>query len=116
MTINTAFKLLIPFTKNAMLVRDWEKQHLPIINSALAFDLFFLISYNTLIDEPLTINILINSTTFSEGGIRKHLRRWIDGGWCALEVKWRDKRLRYVVAQPKMLLALSLYHKMLNQT
>ena len=71
--------MLIPFTKNVMLVRDWEKQHLPVENSALALDLFLLISYNTLIDKPLTLKLLFHSTVFSEAGIRKHLRRWVDG-------------------------------------
>ena len=114
MTIHTSPKVLIPFTKNAMLVRDWEKQHLPVENSALALDLFLLISYNTLIDKPLTLKLLFHSTIFSEAGIRKHLRRWIDGEWCALEIDGRDKRLKFVVARPKMLLALSHYQKMLK--
>ena len=96
------------------LVRDWEKQHLPVENSALALDLFLLISYNTLIDKPLTLKLLFHSTAFSEAGIRKHLRRWIDGDWCLLVGDVRDKRLKYVVAQPKMLLALSDYLKVLN--
>jgi len=98
-----------------MLVRDWEKQHLPIANSALAFDLFLLIAYNTLIDKPINLKLLFHSSIFSEAGIRKHLRRWINGEWCALEVDKRDKRLKYVVAQPKMLLALTEYLKVFNK-
>ena len=97
-----------------MLVGDWEKKHLPVENSALALDLFLLISYNTLIDKPLTLKLLFHSTVFSEAGIRKHLRRWVDGDWCLLVGDVRDKRLKYVVAQPKMLLALSDYLKVLN--
>ena len=112
MPIYTSSDVLISFTNNVMLVRDWEKQHLPVANSALALDLFLLIAHNTLIDKPINLNLLFRSTIFSEAGIRKHLRRWIDGEWCALEVDGRDKRLKYVVAQPKMLLALSRYHKM----
>jgi len=114
MSILNSSKVLIPFTKNVMLVRDWEKKHLPVENSALALDLFLLISYNTLIDKPLTLKLLFHSTVFSEAGIRKHLRRWVDGDWCLLVGDVRDKRLKYVVAQPKMLLALSDYLKVLN--
>ena len=114
MPIKTSSKVLIPFTKNVMLVRAWEKKHLPVENSALALDLFLLISYNTLIDKPLNLKLLFHSTIFSEAGIRKHLRRWIDGEWCLLVGDVRDKRLKYVVAQPRMLLALAEYLKVLN--
>lgn len=100
---------LIPATENALKVRYWEKANLPIEQSALALDLFLVIAYNTLRGEPLTLKLLFHSIDFSEAGIRKHLKRMLTEGWCVLEGSERDKRLRHVVAQPKMLRALSDY-------
>ncbi len=100
---------LIPATENALKVRVWEKANLPIEQSALALDLFLVIAYNTLRGQPLTLKLLFHSINFSEAGIRKHLRRMLTEGWCALEGSEHDKRLRHVVAQPKMLEALEDY-------
>lgn len=108
-------KALIPITENAIRVRDWEKKHLPIEQSALALDLFLLISYNTLIGSPLTLKTLFHSIDFSEAGVRKHLRRLLSEEWCLLIGNERDRRLRHVVAQHKMLLALNAYSKVLTK-
>lgn len=105
---------LIPIAEIALKVRDWEKAHLPIEQSALAMDLFLVIAYNTLRGKPLTLKLLFHSLDFSEAGIRKHLRRMLSEGWCALEGAEHDKRLRHVVAQPKMLNALADYVQVLR--
>lgn len=105
---------LIPITESALKVRDWEKANLPIEQSALAMDLFLVIAYNTLRGKPLTLKLLFHSIEFSEAGIRKHLRRMLSEGWCALEGAQHDKRLRHVVAQPKMLTALTDYIQVLQ--
>lgn len=115
MSIVKSHKELIPITENAIRVRDWEKKHLPIEQSALALDLFLLISYNTLIGNPLTLKTLFHSIDFSEAGVRKHLRRLLSEEWCLLIGNERDRRLRHVVAQPKMLLALNAYSKVLTK-
>jgi hypothetical protein len=103
------YKELLPITENAIKVRDWEKCNLPIEQSALALDLFLVIAYNTLKGKPLTLKLLFHTIDFSEAGIRKHLKRLLADGWCALEGAEHDKRLRHVVAQPKMLSALTDY-------
>lgn len=105
---------LIPITESALKIRDWEKANLPIEQSALAMDLFLVIAYNTLRGRPLTLKLLFHSIEFSEAGIRKHLRRMLSEGWCALEGAQHDKRLRHVVAQPKMLTALTDYIQVLQ--
>lgn len=109
-------KELIPITENVIRVREWEKKHLPIEQSALALDLFLLISYNTLIGRPLTLKTLFHSVDFSEAGVRKHLRRLLSEEWCSLIGNERDRRLRHVVAQPKMLQALNAYSKILKNS
>jgi hypothetical protein len=106
---------LLPITESALKVRDWEKANLPIEQSALAMDLFLVITYNTLRGRPLTLKLLFHSIDFSEAGIRKHLRRMLTEGWCALEGAEHDKRLRHVVAQPKMLQALADYIQVLQE-
>ena len=107
------YELILP-TQKAIEVRAWEKAHLPIEQSALALDLFLVIAYNTLCDRPLTLKLLFCSIDFSEAGIRKHLRRMLAEGWCALEGAPHDRRLRLVVAQPKMLEALADYVAVLS--
>ncbi len=107
-------KYLIPTVQSVINVRSWEKNNLPIEQSALALDLFLLIAYNTLRNKPLTLKSLFHSIDFSEAGIRKHLRRLLKEEWCLLIGSDHDKRLRHVVAQPKMLAALEDYVSVLN--
>ncbi len=109
-----ANKALVPITKSVINVRDWERKNLPIEQSQLALDLFLIIAYNTLIEKPLTLKTLFHSIDFSEAGIRKHLRRLLTEEWCHLVGDGRDKRLKLVVAQPKMLSALSNYTEILT--
>jgi len=106
---------LLPITESALKVRDWEKANLPIEQSALAMDLFLVIAYNSLRGKPLTLKRLFHSIDFSEAGVRKHLRRMLQEGWCALEGAEHDRRLRHVVAQPKMLSALTDYIQVLQE-
>jgi len=114
MSIKKNHKALIPITETVIKVREWEKKHLPIEQSQLALDLFLIISYNTLIEKPLTLKLLFHSLDFSEAGVRKHLRRLLSEEWCLLTGDARDKRLKFVVAQPKMLSALTDYSKILS--
>lgn len=111
---NTKSEKLVAATAHILKVRGWEKANLPIGQSALALDLFLVIAYNTLRGEPVTLKLLFHSIGFSEAGIRKHLRRLLKEGWCALEDGANDKRLRHVVAQPQMLLALEDYVKVIE--
>lgn len=100
---------IIHVVDNIIKVHSWERNHLPIEQSALALDLFVVIAYNSLIGKPLTLKQLFYSIEFSEAGIRKHLKRLLSEDWCKLEGTKHDKRLRHVVAQPKMLESLHSY-------
>lgn len=106
---------LLSSTEKAIKVRAWEKANLPIAQSTLALDLFLVIAYNTLCEQPPTLKLLFCSINFSEAGIRKHLRRMLDEGWCSLEGCPNDRRLRRVVAQPKMLAAMTDYVAVLRE-
>lgn len=105
---------LLPITRSALRVREWERKNLPIEQSQLALDLFLMISYNTLLEKPLTLKQLFHSIEFSEAGIRKHLTRLLNDDWCVLISDKSDKRIKLVVAQSKMLVALSEYSKLLS--
>ena len=113
MRTNQFHKNLAFITDSALLVREWERKHLPIEQSFLALDLFLTISHHTLIDKPLTLKLLCNSVYFSETGIRKHLRRFITDEWCVVIGTERDRRLRHIVALPKMLNTLNAYSQVL---
>ena len=104
---------IVPLAENIIKVRNWEKENLPIEQSSLALDLFMVIAYNTLKGKPLTLKQLFHSIDFSEAGIRKHLKRLLTEDWCKLEGTEHDRRLRHVVAQPKMLESLSNYVEIL---
>ena len=105
---------LLPITRSALRVREWERKNLPIEQRQLALDLFLMISYNTLLEKPLTLKQLFHSIEFSEAGIRKHLTRLLNDDWCVLISDKSDKRIKLVVAQSKMLVALSEYSKLLS--
>ena len=105
---------ILPLAENIIKVRNWEKENLPIEQSALALDLFMAIAYNTMKGKPLTLKQLFHSINFSEAGIRKHLKRLLSDDWCKLVGTEHDRRLRHVVAQPKMIEALSNYINVLT--
>lgn len=115
-TPNKSIHKIINFLEKLIQLRAWEKSNLPIEQSALALDLFLVIAHNTLRDQPLTLKQLFNSVDFSEAGIRKHLKRFLAEGWCSLEGSAKDKRLRQVVAQAKMLAALDRYTEAMCKT
>jgi len=102
-------EIILPLAENIIKVRHWEKENLPIEQSALALDLFMVIAYNTIKGKPLTLKQLFHSINFSEAGIRKHLKRLLTEDWCKLVGTEHDRRLRHVVAQPKMIESLSNY-------
>ncbi len=105
---------IIYLARSALQVREWEKKNLPNANGELALDLFLLICYHTLIDKPLTFKTLFCSLDFSESGVRKHIRELKKNQWIAIQGNTEDKRLKYVIAQPKMISAFVEYSQMLK--
>ena len=87
---------------------------MPVEHSQLALELILIISLNTLIGKPLSLKLLFNSVEFSEAGIRKSLRKLLAEDWCQLISDVKDKRLKLIVAQPKMLVALADYSNLLS--
>ena len=114
MKIIKSQKATILNLSSSLRIQVWAKKNLPIENSQLALQLILIISYNTMIKKPLTLKLLFHSVDFSEAGVRKQLRKLLIEDWCCLVEDLKDKRLKLVVAQPKMLNALSEYSELLT--
>jgi len=100
---------VVPLAKTTLLIRHWEKENLPNAHSSLSLVLFLVISYYTLIGKTLSLKNLFISIQFSEAGIRKQLVKLLADEWISIDGNMKDKRLKQVIAQPKMLLALEDY-------
>lgn len=101
-------------TRIAILVREWERKNLPYANSGLALELFLVVSHNTLLGNAITLKVLFRSIEYSETGVRKQLRRLIADGWVSLRISSKDRRVKHVVAESKMLLLVEAYSKILK--
>jgi hypothetical protein len=108
------FTELQPITEAILTVRDWEEENLPMERSALTYDLLAVTAHHTVVGTPLSLKHLFTLLNYSESGVRKQLRRCIRDGWINLESVTNDKRVRVVVAQPKLLLALKEYADLLR--
>jgi hypothetical protein len=101
-------------TKALLKVRNWEQTNLPLVQSALAYDLIVWIAHHTVSGSPLSLKHLFILLNYSEAGVRKHLRYLIRDGWISLEGVSNDKRIRVVIAKPKLLLTLKEYVDLLS--
>jgi hypothetical protein len=108
------YEELQPITEAMLTIRGWEEENLPMERSALAYDLLAVTAHHTVGGTPLSLKHLFTLLNYSEAGVRKQLRRCIRDGWIGLESVSNDKRVRVVVAQPKLLLALKDYADLLR--
>ena len=90
-------------------LRAWEDAHLPLKQSALAYDLLVLVVHSELSGTPISIKQLFVTLKYSEAGIRKQIRRLLKEEWIKLEGIKDDKRVRVIMTQPKLLDAMTSY-------
>jgi hypothetical protein len=90
------------FTDAVLQVRTWEDANLPMEQSTLAYDLLTLVTHQTIHSQPISLKHLFVSLNYSEAGIRKQLRRCIKDEWLRLEDSTQDRRVRHVIAEPKL--------------
>ena len=109
MTSSTCKKTTISIAKTVLHVREWQRENLPNANSELALELFFVISYHSLLEKPLTLKVLFCTLNFSEAGIRKQLQLLLNDEWITFVGNQNDKRSKHVVAQSKMITAFNQY-------
>jgi hypothetical protein len=86
-----------------MQVRAWQDKHLPIEFSLLAYDLLICACFHTLSGTPLNYKQLFLTLPYSKNGIRKQLSKFIANEWLEICTDTYDRRVRYVVALPKLL-------------
>lgn len=91
------------FTQLLLHIRAWEDKHLPINGSLLVLDMLTLVAHFSICNEPLSLKQLNALLDYSEAGIRKQLRNCISQGWFDLVDSPHDKRLKMVVAQPRLI-------------
>ena len=93
------YKLVV---SHQQFLRKWEEENLPFAYSMLSKDLFIFLALNGCIDEaPNYKQLFYSFTTYSQSGIRKHLRRMIKDGWIEIKGSKSDKRLRKIVPTQK---------------
>jgi hypothetical protein len=92
-----------------MQVRAWEEKNFPIEASLLAYDLLICVCFYTLSDAPLSYKQMFLTLPFSKNGIRKQLNKFVADEWIEICTDVADKRIRYVVALPKLLDVLNDY-------
>ena len=100
--------------KAALQILYWQKKNLPIDESLLAMEIFLLISHHSIIGKPLTLKILFLSINSSESGIRKNLSKLISNGWVKFDIVEKDRRVKYLIAQRKMVKLLIDYLNLLK--
>jgi DNA-binding MarR family transcriptional regulator len=103
------------FTQAILEVRTWEDAHLPMEQSMLAYDLLALVTHRTVHSQPISLKHLFILLNYSEAGIRKQLRRCIRDEWLRLEDGTQDRRVRYVVAEPKLVALFECYADVLQK-
>ena len=101
-------EFLQPVTTAILQVRSWEDANLPMEQSTLAFDLISLVAHQTIHGKPISLKHLFVSLNYTEAGIRKQLRRCIKEEWLRLDDSTTDRRVRLVIAEPKLV---ALFHK-----
>lgn len=92
-----------------MQIRAWEEKNLPIEASLLAYDLLICVCFHTLSDAPLSYKQMFLTLPYSKNGIRKQLSKLVADRWIEICTDVDDKRIRYVVALPKLLDVLNDY-------
>lgn len=108
---------LAAFFSAVLHIRAWEITHLPTSQSALAFDLLALVAHQTTAADPIPLKQLFLSLhPYSEAGVRKQLRRCLVEGWLRLSESDVDKRVRHVLAEPKLLELFERYAEVVNET
>lgn len=105
---------LQPVTTAILQVRSWEDANLPMEQSTLAFDLISLVTHQTIHGKPISLKHLFISLNYSEAGIRKQLRRCIKDEWLRLDDSTLDRRVRLVIAEPKLVALFHQYGELLR--
>ena len=90
-------------------LRAWCRQHLPIENSLIAYDLLLLLSIHNYSNGHITVKNLFASLPYSYTAVRVHYQRYVNEGWIEHYPDSKDKRIKYVRPTPKFIEMINLY-------
>ena len=96
-------------------LRAWCRQHLPIENSLIAYDLLLLLSIHNYSNGHITVKQLFASLPYSYTAVRVHYQRYVDDGWIEHYPDPLDKRIKYVRPTQKFIQTINLYTEAANE-
>ena len=92
-----------------MATHRWMEQRLPLHGSMLAYHMLLLAAKGTLLNAPINNKQLVSTLNCSAMGVRKQLNRLVKAGWMRMDTDVRDKRVKLIMAQPKLLAVMNEY-------
>ena len=96
-------------------LRAWCRQHLPIENSLIAYDLLLLLSIHNYSNGHITVKQLFASLPYSYTAVRVHYQRYVDDGWIEHYPDHLDKRIKYVRPTQKFIETINLFTEAANE-
>ncbi len=96
-------------------LRAWCRQHLPIENSLIAYDLLLLLAIHNYSNGHITVKQLFASLPYSYTAVRVHYQRYLDEGWIEHYTDPSDKRIKYVRPTQKFIEMINLYTDAANE-
>ncbi len=104
-------QLLKQFSSSLLEQRIWMHSHFPGSESILAIDILLRTANSTLSGTSLSIKKLLGTLPFSDVGIRRQVTLLEKNGWLRISSSKKDRRIRILVAENKLLRLLSQYEE-----
>ena len=96
-------------------LRSWCKEHLPIENSLIAYDLILVLAINNYAKNDISIKELFASVPHSYTAVRGHYLRFVKDGWVEHYLDSSDRRIKYVRPTPKLVKTMNDYANTANK-
>jgi hypothetical protein len=96
-------------------LRTWTKDHLPIENSLIAYDLILVLAINNYAKNNISIKELFASVPHSYTAVRGHYLRFVNDGWVEHYLDGADKRIKYVRPTAKLVKTMNDYAAAANK-
>jgi len=96
-------------------LRSWCKEHLPIENSLIAYDLILVLAINNYAKNDISIKELFASVPHSYTAVRGHYLRFVKDGWVEHYLDASDRRIKYVRPTPKLVKTMNDYVNAANK-
>ena len=101
----------INFIQRMLALRNCSKNHLPINDSIIAYDLILFIANCYYENQPITVKELFNTQPYSYTAVRQHYKRLLDNQYITQKSHENDKRIKYILPTDKLINAVNNYSK-----